>query len=297
LVKIISFSGALLSVQSAMPAVLSAIGRFVTDGDEGWHEGLGGEGPAGRVPGLRQVWSTIGDPRDARGRRHSLVSVLSLVQAAVMAGASSFAAVCEWIAAAPQHVLVEAGAWRHPRTGRRVAPHPDTIADLLGGLNMAEVDAAYARLQAAHIGELYDQDAAGDEGELIALAVDGKSQRGSAHAGQAAGHRLGAHLAADGITIAQVDVDGKSNEITAFVPLLDQISNLKNVVVLADRMHTQREHARYLHQRGAYYALPVGGNQPTLFNRLDALDWRRVPIGWMTYDRGHGRQEIRTSET
>src|SRR5690606_33977523 len=31
-----------------------------------------------------------------------------------------------------------------------------------------------------------------------------------------------------------------------------------------------------------------------LFDRLDALPWAELPIGWMTYDRGHGRQEIRT---
>lgn len=59
-------------------------------------------------------------------------------------------------------------------------------------------------------------------------------------------------------------------------------------------MHTQRGHARYLHRRGACFVLPVGGNQPALFDQLDALSWAEVPIGWMTYDRGHGRQEIRT---
>jgi predicted transposase YbfD/YdcC len=89
-------------------------------------------------------------------------------------------------------------------------------------------------------------------------------------------------------------VDGKSDEITAFIPLLDQIDDMTNVVVLADRMHTQRNHAIYLHRRGAYYVLPVGGNQPTLFAALDALDRTGVPIGWMTYDRGHGRAELRT---
>jgi predicted transposase YbfD/YdcC len=48
-------------------------------------------------------------------------------------------------------------------------------------------------------------------------------------------------------------VDAKSNEITAFVPLLDQV-DLTGVVVTADAMHTQDAHAKYLHGRGAYYA-------------------------------------------
>jgi hypothetical protein len=89
-------------------------------------------------------------------------------------------------------------------------------------------------------------------------------------------------------------VDGKHNEITAFIPLLDQLPDLTNMVITADMMHTQREHARYLHRRDAYFVLPVGGNQPGLFDQLDALPWTDTPIGWLTYDRGHGRQEIRT---
>lgn len=70
------------------------------------------------------------------------------------------------------------------------------------------------------------------------------------------------------------------------MPLLDQIPDLSNAVISADMMHTQREHARYLHQGGAYFVLPVGGNQPGLFDQLDALDWRRTPISWITHDRG-----------
>ncbi|MCW2937099.1 MAG: putative transposase [Actinomycetia bacterium] len=66
------------------------------------------------------------------------------------------------------------------------------------------------------------------------------------------------------------------------------------MVISADMMHTQREHARYLRRRGAHFVLPVGGNQPGLFDQLDSLAWQDVPVGWMTYDRGHGRREIRT---
>ncbi|MGI5160682.1 ISAs1 family transposase [Microbispora sp. CA-102843] len=106
--------------------------------------------------------------------------------------------------------------------------------------------------------------------------------------------RLGAHLADDALIVSTLDVGTKSNEITAFIPLLDQIDCLNNVVISADRLHTQREHARYLHRREAFYVFPVGGNQPGLFDQLDALAWKNVPIGWVTYDRGYGRTEIRT---
>jgi hypothetical protein len=66
------------------------------------------------------------------------------------------------------------------------------------------------------LAELYDA------GELIAMTVDGKTQRGTAHGDVRAQHRMGAMLADDALMVAQLDVDGKSNEINAFAPLLDQ---------------------------------------------------------------------------
>ena len=279
-----------MSVQlTGMPEAVSAIASVLAGRDD--HE-------PEVVADLRQVWAQITDPRDRRGRRHSLVVILTLVQAAVVAGATSFAAIKHWIGAVPQPVLADIGARRHPRTRQYQAPHPDTVCRVLERLDPAEVDAAYARYRSAQLADLYETaagDPAGDgDGELIPVSVDGKSQRGTADGELPARHRLGVMLADDGITLAQVDVDGKSNEITAFVPLLNQLPDLTNMVISADMMHTQREHARYLHRRGAYFVLPVGGNQPGLFDQLDALPWTQTPIGWMTYDRGHGRQEIRT---
>lgn len=263
-----------------MPAAVSAIAATLMEGEE--------PGAGGSAVDLRQVWAQITDPRDRRGRRHSLVVILALVQAAVVSGATTFAAIKHWAGAVPQHVLAGVGARQDPRTGLYQAPHPDTVCRVLERVDAAEVDAAYARHRSAQLAGVHDV------GELIPMTVDGKTQRGTAEGRRRARHRMGVMLAEDGITVAQLDVDGKSNEITAFIPLLDQIPDLKNVVISADMMHTQREHAAYLHRRGAYFVLPVGGNQPGLFDRLDALAWREVPIGWTTYDRGHGRQEIRT---
>jgi len=59
-----------------------------------------------------------------------------------------------------------------------------------------------------------------------------------------------------GIVLGQCVVEGKTNEITAFAPLLDRF-DLENVVVTADALHTQRAHAEYLHARGAHYVLTV----------------------------------------
>jgi predicted transposase YbfD/YdcC len=99
---------------------------------------------------------------------------------------------------------------------------------------------------------------------------------------------------ARGVVLAQVDVDGKTNEIPMFSVLLDQITTLTDVVVTADAMHAQRDHARYLHSRGAHYLITVKGNQPTLRRQLASLPWKDIPVGHSDTHRGHGRIEKRS---
>ena len=67
----------------------------------------------------------------------------------------------------------------------------------------------------------------------------------------------------DSVVLAQRVVDGKPNEITAFAPLLDSIEP-SGAILTADALHTQREHAEYLHRRGGHYVFTVKGNQPSL---------------------------------
>ena len=96
-----------------------------------------------------------------------------------------------------------------------------------------------------------------------------------------------------GVVRGQVAVDAKSNEITAFEPLLDRL-DLTGVVVTADAMHTQDAHAKYLHRRGAHYVLTVKGNRPTLRRELASLPWKDVNVAFTCTNTGHGRVETRT---
>ena len=96
-----------------------------------------------------------------------------------------------------------------------------------------------------------------------ALAIDGKTLRGSRDAEQPAVHLLSAVIHKEGIVVAQQRVDKKTNEITQVQPLLDQI-NLEGAVVTADALLTQRHIAEYLvTQKNADYVFTVKGNQPT----------------------------------
>ena len=125
-----------------------------------------------------------------------------------------------------------------------------------------------------------------------AIAVDGKTLRGSRTAGTAADHVMAACDQATGMVLASTDVDGKTNEITRFAPLLDQISDLHDTVITADAMHCQRDHVTYLAERGAHWILTVKGNQPSLHTQLAGLPWRAVPDATRDTDRGHGDPQV-----
>jgi predicted transposase YbfD/YdcC len=105
-------------------------------------------------------------------------------------------------------------------------------------------------------------------------------------------HLLAAFDRASGVVLGQTAVDGKSNEITAFAPLLDRL-DLTDVLVTADALHTNRGHAEYLHARGGHYLWIVKGNQPQLHTQLRALPWAQIPVVDEQKDRGHGRVETR----
>jgi hypothetical protein len=105
---------------------------------------------------------------------------------------------------------------------------------------------------------------------LPQIAVDGKTSRGAKTAERAAPHLLAA-LSCTGVVLAQCQIACKSNEIAAFVGLLTPL-DLTDHVVTADAMQTQRGHARWLREtKNAHFVFPVLDNQPTLFDRLDAL--------------------------
>jgi len=156
--------------------------------------------------------------------RHSLTSLLmAAAVAAVLAGATSFTAVGE-VADAPPQVLAALGVRRDPLTRRFVPPDEATIHRVLEAVDADRLDAAAgswldARLHAA------GQAAGHGRRRRRAVAVDGKAVRGTRHAsaGGQPVHLLAALDQRCGVVLGQVRVDGKTNEITRFAPLLEPL--------------------------------------------------------------------------
>jgi len=219
---------------------------------------------------------TLADPRHRRGKRHPFVAVFLTACSAVVAGARSFAAIGQWARNAPQDTLARLGARTTTAFGVRLAPSAATIRRLVN------------RTCPGGLADLLGYDPAGAD----TLAVDGKSARGSRGANTPAAHLLAA-MTGTGMTVTQLRVPDKTNEITCFAALLEPY-DLIDVVVTADALHTQRDHTRFLvEDKKAHYAFTVKKNQKGLFQQLHALPWRAATAKYYDRSEGHGRLETR----
>jgi DDE_Tnp_1-associated/Transposase DDE domain len=207
------------------------------------------------APGLRSALAQVIDPRQRRGVRHPLVVVLTAAVCAVAAGARSFVAAAEWVADLPVEVAVALEVQCR-------CPSESTIRRLIGKVDADRFDTVIG----GFVQDLCTSMA--PAGRRRVLAVDGKTLRGSRHIGSGGVDTHGRHLLAvidqhARVVLGQVNVEGKTNEITAFAPLLDTLrgADLAGVVITADALHTQRDHVDELYQRGMHWVFTVKGNQ------------------------------------
>jgi predicted transposase YbfD/YdcC len=250
---------------------------------------------AEQCPSLAGHLARLPDPRDPRGVRHTLTSLLLTAVAAVLAGARSFTAIGEWAADAPPWVLAALGVRYDPLAGCYQPPGEATFRRVLEALDATALEAAVGPWLAARL-HACDLPPGAERPRRRAVAVDGKAVRGTRHAsadGQAR-HLLAAADPQASVVLAQAEVDGKTNEITAFAPLPEPL-DLAGAVVTADALHAQREHATFLvTKKNAHYILTVKNNQPTLYTQIKNLPWRQVQAAFDARERGHGRAEWRT---
>lgn len=211
--------------------------------------------------GLFAVLKTVTDVRKARGKRHKMEHVLALCICATLAGAKSFAAIADWAKDQSREDLKRLGS----KYGR--APNERTFRRVLGEVNVQEIDektgAWIAKQQTLPKGQ--------------ALALDGKTLRGSGDGEGKAIHLLSAIVHGSGVVVAQTPVPGKTNEITCVEPLFRNL-DIMGCVVTADAMHTQKETARHIVQdKKADYVFTVKDNQPTLRADIDDLHLEAFP--------------------
>lgn len=224
-------------------------------------EQSGGPCPLRAAPlgSLLEVFQQFRDSRRGHGLRHRQPFVLACAALAMLLGAGGYEALEEECQKLTQRQLRALGCTQDPKTGRYRAPSDTTFFRVLNGLEAAEFDLRLGQWMRAQ-----------EISILQGLAVDGKCLRGSARTDgkplqllSAVSHRLR-------LTVAQVPIQEKSNEIPALQPLLRQLPKaaLEGSLITADALHCQQESARFLTQElGADYLFGLKGNQSGILAR------------------------------
>jgi predicted transposase YbfD/YdcC len=132
------------------------------------------------------------------------------------------------------------------------------------------------------------------------IPIDGKALRGTRGPDGTCLHLVSAWAAEHRLTLAQVAVDDKSNEITA-IPMVLKMLDLHGALVSIDAIGCQKAIAQQIRDDGGDYLLAVKDNQPTLYTDVQdcferAHDLQFVGIkhdSFTTEEVSHGRHEQR----
>lgn len=232
---------------------------------------------------LVERMQTIPDPRrQCQNLKHRLDDILVLGFCGVLAGCDDFVEIAEW---ARHH----ADFFRTFLELPNGIPSHDTLNRVFATVNPTA-------LQEVLLPWLLER--RGPPGKAIHL--DGKTLRhtGRPRQGLGALHVVSAWAGETGLTLGQVAVDAKSNELTALPQLLEVLDVRKKIVTI-DALGCQKDIAELIVDQEGDYVLAVKENQPTLHAEIHAA-FVATPSPMLphremtTIDDDHGREERRT---
>jgi predicted transposase YbfD/YdcC len=236
------------------------------------------------VGSLKRYFRCLQDPR-VRGRTdHRLIDIIAIALCGVIANCDGWSDIVDFA-----HSRV---AWfRSFLQLPHGIPSHDTFERVF-----AKIDAAaFNRCCVAWLRDVSDLVG------LNHLAIDGKTLCGSAASQRKPLHLVSAWATQAKLSLGEVAVEGKSNEITA-IPELLKLLELKGALVTIDAIGCQKAIAKHIVDKGGDYLLAVKANQEHLLDDIQAtvthaLDGKLPPeqVAMVTTTtEGHGRRERRT---
>jgi predicted transposase YbfD/YdcC len=233
--------------------------------------------------------AAVPDPRrQCRNLRHPLVDVLAVGFCGVLCGCEDF-------------VEIETFGRKKEAFFRRFLELPEGIPSHDTFRRVFQAVCAPA-LQRCLIGWLQGVRQAAPAAGGAVVAIDGKAPRRTFDRARGLGalHLVSAWATANGLTLGQVAVDAKSNEVTA-IPQLIELLDLKGCVVTIDAAGCQKDIAARIVAKEADYVLALKENQPTLYDQvadyflgqLEAEGPGRRLRHHREVEEGHGRSETR----
>ena len=209
---------------------------------------------------LLDILAEVPDPRNKKGKRYPLVSILVLIVVGLMSNHKGYTSIATWARNHPE--LAKALGFRSRKT-----PCAATLHNLLKRLDVVSLEASLTKWVFSKLEDFQVLKTQHLEG----VAIDGKELCGSedpetgyrTHLLSAVSHELG-------ITLTQCAVSGKTNEIPISTKLLKAL-DITGKIVTTDALLTQRAFCKNVIEHQADYALPVKENQKQMYNDIREL--------------------------
>ena len=233
---------------------------------------------------LFERFEVLEDPRDIRGKRYKLIDILIMTIYAILCGQEDYVNIAYFMKLKEEYFTNLLGL-------ENGTPSHDCLSDLYAKIDSKK----FMQIFIEWVKEIVKN----KTGKII--SIDGKAVRNATDKinGGNIPYIVSAFLGDVGLSIGQVKVDDKSNEITA-IPNLLELIDIKGSTITIDAIGTQEEIVNKIVDKKAHYVLKAKENQKSLykdikkyFNKQYNLYGNKEIKYKKTIEKDHGRAEIR----
>lgn len=233
---------------------------------------------------LFSKFEVLEDPRGIRGKKYKLIDILIMTIYGILCGLTDYTNIADFMKLKEEYFKelldLEDGT-----------PSHDCLSDIFARIDSKKFMEIFIEWIKEIIIETKGKNISID-GKVIKSATD-KINGGNIP------YIVSAFIGEIGLSIEQVKVDDKSNEITA-IPELLELLDIEGATITIDAIGTQENIANKIVSKGGHYVLKVKNNQKELyrdikrqFNKFNNLYGNDEIIYKKTIEKDHGRGEIR----
>lgn len=233
---------------------------------------------------LFERFEVLEDPRDERGKKYKLIDILTMTIYGLLCGLKDFTNIADFMKLKEDYftklLSLENGT-----------PSHDCLSDLYASIDPKQFMKIFIEWT-KDILEKKTGKKISIDGKAIKSATD-KINNGNIP------YIVSAFIGEIGLSIGEVKVDDKSNEITAIPDLLDLL-DIEGATITIDAIGTQEDIVNKIVDKGGHYVLPVKDNQRILkkeiksqFDSYNNLLGNPEIFHKSTVEKDHGRIEER----
>ncbi len=240
---------------------------------------------------MYQYFSVLEDPRDVRGLRHELGNIIVMSIYAVLCG-------CTDAENMAYFMKLQEPYFTKLLDLKYGVPSADTLLRVFALIEPENFMKAFY----SWIRDVLNSFSVTKDKEVQRIAIDGKAVRAASEKRGSIPYIISAYLGNYGISIGQLRVGEKTNEITEIPKLLKKL-DIENCVITIDAIGCQKQIAKQIVEQKGHYCLAVKANQKILHDEIheyfayaEKEEHEKLSF-YRTEEKDHGRIEIRKYAT